>query len=68
MRRAEGPREALAALSQQGNPDEIDLGDEDEPEPDGTWGGGTTTTREGGTRSWVGDTHTLVPRGLRGDR
>lgn len=32
--RAEGPREALAALSQQGNPDEIDLGDEDEPEPD----------------------------------
>uniref|UniRef100_A0A8C3C3X8 Suppressor of forked domain-containing protein n=1 Tax=Cairina moschata TaxID=8855 RepID=A0A8C3C3X8_CAIMO len=31
-----GPREALAALSQQGNPDEIDLGDEDEPEPDGT--------------------------------
>ncbi|XP_074995629.1 pre-mRNA-splicing factor SYF1-like [Calonectris borealis] len=32
--RAEGPREALAALSQQGNPEEIDLGDEDEPEPD----------------------------------
>ncbi|XP_074714077.1 pre-mRNA-splicing factor SYF1 isoform X2 [Strix uralensis] len=31
--RAEGSREALAALSQ-GNPDEIDLGDEDEPEPD----------------------------------
>ncbi|KAK2510615.1 hypothetical protein Q9233_017573, partial [Columba guinea] len=32
--RAEGGG-ALAALSQQGNPDEIDLGDEDEAEPDG---------------------------------